>query len=523
MSLVSYGELPCTVYIDAHPLSYWVLFPSISALRAWVQYCNQVGIPTCCTVRSDGCVGVTCVRRVGQHCISALPWETQYNSNWEFLSADSALATTVGPHGSYIWGLFSQRTLPSLPARVVNMGMELRGGKELASVAPHPPLREAGARPQEIARAPRRHSLPRSTPAKPVKGEVEAGVQQPSPPQRFYMAADEEKRLFTEEDLLRRAEELAEARVASLSQAFVSLCNRVPPPRAQPSLSPEDGRNIRTFLDVAELEFLNSDLPRTEWGKELRRYLRGDALSYWLLLFNSHVDLTDWNVVKSRFRMRFCGDTRDRVLARIASLRWNGNHHAYSHQYAQIVSSGEALSQRDMVSFFLANLPNDVFDLVTEQGQRNFSAWEDAADALARLAEPRQRAREERDRDRLLLAAALRREGAARPPDPPRNRQGRVEATESETRRQTLESANSERVPGGGSGSAPPVTCTACRGRGHPSAKCPTHNSALLKPGKTCTRCGGLNHFSQDCATERRPPQEARTSPNAAAHPNGQA
>ena len=46
----------------------------------------------------------------------------------------------------------------------------------------------------------------------------------------------------------------------------------------------EDGRNMRNFLDLAEIEFEERRLDPRLWGSEMKKYLTGDALVYWLYL-----------------------------------------------------------------------------------------------------------------------------------------------------------------------------------------------------------------------------------------------
>ncbi|CDI86223.1 hypothetical protein EPH_0018880 [Eimeria praecox] len=84
---------------------------------------------------------------------------------------------------------------------------------------------------------------------------------------------------------------------AGMAEAFrqfathMALGLRSAPPRA---IGHEDSRNMRNFLDLVELDFVERGIEARQWGKELKRYLTGDTLGYWLYSRRTETPLTDW-------------------------------------------------------------------------------------------------------------------------------------------------------------------------------------------------------------------------------------
>ena len=56
---------------------------------------------------------------------------------------------------------------------------------------------------------------------------------------------------------------------------------------------------MRNFLDLVEIDFVERGLEAQQWGEELKRYLRGDALGYWLYLRRTGAPLTDWEYLRT--------------------------------------------------------------------------------------------------------------------------------------------------------------------------------------------------------------------------------
>ncbi|CDJ35190.1 LOW QUALITY PROTEIN: uncharacterized protein EMH_0024440 [Eimeria mitis] len=93
----------------------------------------------------------------------------------------------------------------------------------------------------------------------------------------------------------------------------------------QRAIGYEDGKNMRNFLDLVEIHFVERGLEARQWGEELKRYLTGDALGYWLYLRRTGVPLTDWAHLRQQFCARFCNITKERMKVMIAEKRGIGS------------------------------------------------------------------------------------------------------------------------------------------------------------------------------------------------------
>ncbi|CDJ67800.1 hypothetical protein ENH_00041710, partial [Eimeria necatrix] len=215
---------------------------------------------------------------------------------------------------------------------------------------------------------------------------------------------------------------------------------------SQRSIGYEDGKNMRDFLDLAELDFIERGLEERLWGEELKRYLRGDALRFWLYLRRTGEPLTDWEQLRQRFCEQFCNITLERMKVMIAKNVWRGDHHAYSARFADIVAQGVTVAPDMLVGYYLANLPGEILREVTRGGTRRFADWRDAAAALAAMAAPWKDLCEDHQRFRRDLEDATRRWAkGGREPDLVRERENR------DDRRND----------------ASDPRCYACSGRGH--------------------------------------------------------
>ena len=233
----------------------------------------------------------------------------------------------------------------------------------------------------------------------------------------------------------------------------------------QRAIGYEDGRNMRNFLDLAEIDFVERGVEARQWGDELKRYLTGDALGYWLYLYRTGASLTDWDSVRQQFCARFCSMTKERMKVMIAENVWQGDHNEYSARFAAIVAQGITMAPDLLVGYYLANLPDDLYREITRGGTRKFLDWQEAAAALATTAAPWRDSCEERLRfQRELEDAKCRQANGGRGPDLQR---GRV--IQGNRRNDTTESR-----------------CYKCNGRGHMGRDCPLRNGVERRPGEMC-------------------------------------
>ncbi|CDJ47229.1 hypothetical protein EBH_0015150 [Eimeria brunetti] len=119
----------------------------------------------------------------------------------------------------------------------------------------------------------------------------------------------------------------------------------------------QDGKNMRNFLDLVQIDFVERGLEARQWGEELKRYLMGDALGYWLYLR----------------------------------------------------PQGASIAPDLLVGYYLANLPVEIYREITRGGTRKFADWQEAAAALATTAAPWRDSCEDRLRFQRDLEGAKRR------------------------------------------------------------------------------------------------------------------
>ncbi|CDJ67037.1 Gag-pol, related, partial [Eimeria necatrix] len=266
---------------------------------------------------------------------------------------------------------------------------------------------------------------------------------------------------------------------SQMARGVVQACHR--------SIGYEDGKNMKDFLDLAELDFTERGLEERLWGEELKKYLRGDALRYWLYLRRTGESLTDWEQLRQRFCEHFCSITLERMKVMLAKNVWRGDHHAYSACFADIVAQGVMVAPDLLVGYYLANLPDEILREVTQGGTRRFADWQEAAAALATTVAPWKDLREDCHRFRRDLEDATRRwVKGGREPGLLRERENRDDRSNDTT----------------------DSRCYACSGRGHASRDCPLRNGATRRIGEVCSRCGGRDHYARDCPTSARPGAE---------------
>lgn len=79
---------------------------------------------------------------------------------------------------------------------------------------------------------------------------------------------------------------------------------------------------------------------------------------------------------------RFCGAFRDEIVSRIAHIRWKNSAAQYVAEFASALCRGEPLPQDQLVTIFLANLPDDIVMRMTNAGHANCTMREAAAAEL---------------------------------------------------------------------------------------------------------------------------------------------
>ncbi|CDJ65372.1 OSJNBa0042D13.18 protein, related, partial [Eimeria necatrix] len=172
--------------------------------------------------------------------------------------------------------------------------------------------------------------------------------------------------------------------------------------------------------------------------------------------------LTDWEQLRQRFCEHSCSITKERMKAMIAENVWRGDHHAYSARFAAIVAQGVPVAPDLLVGYYLANLPDEIAERLTEAGTRKFSDWQEASAALAAKMAPWEDFCEDRHRFQRDLEDAKRRWAyGGREPGLLRER----------------ENSNNRR------NDTTDLRCYACSGRGHASRDCPLRpNSIPVSP-----------------------------------------
>ncbi|CDI83779.1 hypothetical protein, conserved [Eimeria praecox] len=230
-----------------------------------------------------------------------------------------------------------------------------------------------------------------------------------------------------------------EHEIAELCRQMDSQMTMGQRPAPQRLIAYEDEKNMRNFLDLLELEFIDLGIRAQQWGEELRRYLKDDALGYWLYLHRTGTPLTHWDL-------------------------------------------GVTLTPDQLVRFYLANLPEEQCRVITQGGMRKFTEWQEAAAALAASEAPWKATYEERLRYQEPLADAWHRAengGQKRSPRRELARGGYLRDDNTEAR------------------------CYECRGKGYLGRDFPLRNGATRHSWETRSRCGGRDHYARECATMR--------------------
>ena len=153
---------------------------------------------------------------------------------------------------------------------------------------------------------------------------------------------------------------------------------------------------------MIQIEFMDVGLEVEQWGTELREHLTGEAMAYWLYLYETRTNFKDWRAVKRMFVMRFCDNMKDEVLAKLADNVWQGNHARYSARFADVIAQGEAIPQEQLVEYYLASLPRELLLEVTKRGSIEFVTWQGAAMAVSKIEIPRNATLEKIQRAQLV-------------------------------------------------------------------------------------------------------------------------
>ncbi|CDJ28304.1 uncharacterized protein EMH_0039660 [Eimeria mitis] len=144
----------------------------------------------------------------------------------------------------------------------------------------------------------------------------------------------------------------------------------------------EDGADMRTFLSLTEQEFREMKISEDQWGLLVREYLTGRAVKQWDYVYRSGIDMTNWSLVGERLCERFRVLPRDSMIFKMKENVWKGDYNEYTNAFTDIVITGEELPEEELVMFYLAGLPEDIGDKLTEHGKREFPTWHEAAKAL---------------------------------------------------------------------------------------------------------------------------------------------
>ena len=196
--------------------------------------------------------------------------------------------------------------------------------------------------------------------------------------------------------------------------------------------------------------------------------------------------------------MRFCDNTKDEVIAKLADNGWQGNHARYSARFAAIIAQGEATPQEQLVEYYLANLPRELLLEVTKRGSIEFITWQEAAMAVSKMEIPRNTTLEKRQRAQQQLVDAKRHakngDSWGKPDNGGGTTAARYHRSEGLRCQWGLE-LRGERL------------CHQCKCKGHSAKECALRNGAPKRVGEACNRCGDKEHYAQDCTARRQIPR----------------
>lgn len=111
-------------------------------------------------------------------------------------------------------------------------------------------------------------------------------------------------------------------------------------------------------------------MPSSRWGSEVSRQVAGKALDYSFHLRDSGTELKDWDCDKELMLTRFCGNSRDVIVARLADVRRRGDPVQYAAEFSWALSQ-EPLPSDDLGRMFKANLPGGVLLALTMDGRKH--------------------------------------------------------------------------------------------------------------------------------------------------------
>ena len=267
----------------------------------------------------------------------------------------------------------------------------------------------------------------------------------------------------------------------------------------------EDGTNIRAFLDVAEVSFMEQGIDPRKWGHELKAYLSMGALAHWLYMHREGMPMDDWQTVKQAFLRRFCNLTPKVMITEMAKNKWKGDPDTYSSRFNQIVERGQAMPRRRLLGLYLANIPREHFVWLTMYGSKRIRTWRDAARELSKTYTEWKGIWTLRNKAKRLIKETLKEGSESEKGDTssesdidcekPSKKRWREEPRRTRPARLEYPRRGVPREP------QPEGLCYECQGRGHMGRNCPLRNGVLRRPGETCSRCGGRDHYATQCSS----------------------
>ncbi|CDJ29094.1 uncharacterized protein EMH_0046820 [Eimeria mitis] len=166
---------------------------------------------------------------------------------------------------------------------------------------------------------------------------------------------------------------------------------------------------------------------------------------------------------------------------------WTGNYNEYCNEFSDIVSNGEELPGHDLIMYFLAGLPTDIGDELTDKGKRTFSTWNEAANALRAYMVPFNLWRAQRKRAQQELQGAEK-------PRPKRRSHLREYGEANRRHNEAVHGVNRKTYSTGRTtmdGERDTTRCFECTGQGHLGRECPLRNGVARRRGETCSKAAG--------------------------------
>ena len=191
--------------------------------------------------------------------------------------------------------------------------------------------------------------------------------------------------------------------------------------------------------------------------------------------------------------MRFCDNTKDEVIAKLADNGWQGNHARYSARFAAIIAQGEAIPQEQLVEYYLANLPRELLLEVSKSGSIEFVTWQKAAMAVSRIEIPP--GKNQKAQQKLVDDKRRAKKG---------DTWGKMDAgrtTAAWYHRSAYLRCESDLEMRGDR------LCHQRKGKEPLAKEHPLRNGASKRVGEKYNRCGDKEHYAQDCTTRGQIPR----------------